>query len=632
MVGTWRDGDWTNNGAGNGNRLVLTPSNNALTGTFQFIGQGVCTAELPVTGNYLGSNFFDLYVNASGCDWTFPNNPPLPIGTLNFYGTLSGSGCRIASMTWLDSNNLSGAVSFGYFPTGETTTKANGVEFTPVYKPNPPNNGIGYLFEAKPTLTTTGTGGHNFRDNFVKELRNTDEPFTPANDTCFTIVPHDENPPVMDDNLFGQAFNAFWRVNGNDKLQAWNTVTNQYRNPTVISDIVGLPKEWTKFYRQGMQGSAFSSCKITAYQRMYMRTDGVTTIYRSYKDNAITFEIKRDSLQLTFKRDAASGPIEDTTGVVVWPNLDPPTNLVASVTSNSAIQLTWAKPDQGDKTGFRLSKKVGAGSWSTVPTLSWSSVCIGSSCVYTGTHVQGLATGTEYCFKLQSADDYTNLDPENTFAEDYGDNFSNTHCGTPSYPAPGQMSFDTSSIFQGDAFTATVQNGANMTIDVEYYHNNNGPYYVPSWQSLSGGSAYVWDTLYSPAGDWVITQIRNHACSSGSCPGDGWVDIGDVPLTVYPSPNFFAFDVSSVSKAVNGCFTFIMGSNAANMLVDVSVVMPDQSHWDSEQYGWPQLDGNGQATSCVSSASMEGLYHFYLNKNHASPTWLGIYANMTVTP
>src|SRR5882672_1668294 len=106
-------------------------------------------------------------------------------------------------------------------------------------------------------------------------------------------------------------------------------------------------------------------------------------------------------------------------------------------TTSSQITLSWDKPVQGDMTGYLLSKKEGNGEWVVVkPTLLWSSVCGSSNrCSYSGSAVSNLKPGTPYCFRLQGADDYTNLDPKDTFSEDYGD-FTEPMCKIAPLPVP----------------------------------------------------------------------------------------------------------------------------------------------------------------------------------------------------
>jgi len=117
------------------------------------------------------------------------------------------------------------------------------------------------------------------------------------------------------------------------------------------------------------------------------------------------------------------------------PSLSRPQTPQAPATSQ--ITLSWDKPEQGDKTGYLLSKKEPNSDWVTVmPTLSWSSVCGSSSrCSYTGSATSNLTPGVQYCFRLQAADDYTNLDPKITFSEDYGD-ASDPICKIAPLPVP----------------------------------------------------------------------------------------------------------------------------------------------------------------------------------------------------
>ena len=617
MAGTWTD-DF------DGGTLTLAQSGSTVSGTYSFSGNETPPCSPPaynVNGTVTQSNgYFSLTIQVgSGCNW-ITTNPTVfhPMGTVTVTGTLNGypeCGTTTGGQ-WADAFTT---IAIGFtrnscsLPNGETTTATG--PWAPKQDPNTGAIVRSFLFTVKPTSSI----GQLFQGKYDKEFRFDDAGLNyPSADTCFQDYPHagPGTPIQLNNAVFDQAFGSTWIVSANGTLAGLNQP----------GDVIGYRELDIVWYRKNGLSAANGSCGFTAHQSMRMQCGGPST-ETHYKHNVMTFTFTKDKVEACRGMNESGGACSPQGQFAyVWPDLAAPTSFVASATSSSQIQLTWAKPDQGDKTGFLLSKKVGSGAWTTVsPTLSWSSVCSGSSCTYSGSAVTGLTAGTEYCFKLQSADDYTNLDPENTFDEDYGDDFSNTACDTPPYPSPGQMSFGASSIFQGDAFNVSVQNGANMTIDVEYYYNNAGPYEVQSWASLNGsGSAYMWDTMYSPAGEWVITQIRNHA-------GGDWVDIEDVPITVYNSPYSMSFNKSSVSKAINECFTFTVG-NGANMLIDVGVVMPDHSYWTSEEYGYPQLDANGQETSCVSSESMEGYYRFNAMKNHASPNWVWIWTEITVTP
>jgi hypothetical protein len=112
-------------------------------------------------------------------------------------------------------------------------------------------------------------------------------------------------------------------------------------------------------------------------------------------------------------------------GIVVWPNLEPPSKVTISVVPSSEVILKWPRMEQGDTTGFLISRRT-AGEWSKLEHLSFPFACGSDPCSFRDSNVKA---GSSYCYFIQAADDYTNLDPKTTFSEDFGE-ASITVCAT----------------------------------------------------------------------------------------------------------------------------------------------------------------------------------------------------------
>jgi hypothetical protein len=122
--------------------------------------------------------------------------------------------------------------------------------------------------------------------------------------------------------------------------------------------------------------------------------------------------------------EVESGPSPGNVGVVLWPDLRPPSRVQAISVSSSEIRLEWPNTGRGDKTAFRISKQI-AGEWSNPIRQTYGAVCGFSACVFRDSDVKA---GIRYCYFVEAATDYSDLGP--ALAEEYGDP-STTVCTIP---------------------------------------------------------------------------------------------------------------------------------------------------------------------------------------------------------
>jgi hypothetical protein len=525
MTGTWKDSPWTFSIYPGGGTLTLNapnpPNSNNFTGTYTFSGGGCGTAD--VYGTKFGQVFqLDVYVGPN-CLWHSitnpPDHPPVPMHWVRFQGTIL-AGCRVADMSYLIEGEwpywqvFGGNLAFGYFPTTETTTKNNITyrylrpEDAPAPgQPVPPNRvRIGYRFKVEPK---EHANGHDFLGNRVNELIDL-SPGKTSVDNCFPLgIPNDPLRPLeLTNGIFAQAFNGRWKVNPSHVLEGWSVDQNVYTGQ--ISDVVGLPYPTVTYYRNRLRALGLDSCVIETNQLMAMQTGAFQNLL-PYKSNHIKFEIKRAN-QMIVTRDTVSGNVEGV-ATVLWPDLPAPTTLIASNASASEIQLAWDKPTSDDITGFLLWKREGSGGWAALSqSLSWASVCGSSAtCSYSGPAVTNLTQGTEYCFKLQAATNYTHIDIESPFPEDYGEEFSNTACAIPGGPQGFHGAGSPYITYQGPwnyglnyyQWEQLSSNTWNSTATFTFYGDSVTWYYSENWWSgvahivIDGNYVESW-SLFAP--------------------------------------------------------------------------------------------------------------------------------------
>ena len=118
--------------------------------------------------------------------------------------------------------------------------------------------------------------------------------------------------------------------------------------------------------------------------------------------------------------DASTMEVETTpspgnVGVVLWPNLRPPSRLRVISVSPSEIRLEWPNTGRGDKTAFRISKQI-AGEWAKPVRATYASVCGSDPCIFRDSNV---SAGTRYCYFVEAATDYSDLGAP--LEDDYGE-------------------------------------------------------------------------------------------------------------------------------------------------------------------------------------------------------------------
>jgi hypothetical protein len=99
--------------------------------------------------------------------------------------------------------------------------------------------------------------------------------------------------------------------------------------------------------------------------------------------------------------------------------------------------------------------------------------------------------------------------------------------------------------------------------------------------------------------------------------GQSWVDVS--PGEIHRPP------------ASPSCYTITVG-DGAYMSVDLEFYF--QGGGPYYTYGWPTLDGNGQAVACVDQYTGEGLYEFTGIRNSAYPwtSFVPVHANLAISP
>src|SRR2546426_4426267 len=82
-------------------------------------------------------------------------------------------------------------------------------------------------------------------------------------------------------------------------------------------------------------------------------------------------------------------------------------------------------------------------------------------------------------------------------------------------PQPTSLSLSPATISQGQCYTMTVGNGANMTLDVQYRFNGGTAQTIFGWPSLdAGGQASVCTSSATAVGAYNFTAIKNNLNST----------------------------------------------------------------------------------------------------------------------
>lgn len=188
---------------------------------------------------------------------------------------------------------------------------------------------------------------------------------------------------------------------------------------------------------------------------------------------------------------------------------------------------------------------------------------------------------------------------------------------------PTTMTLSTSSIQQGECFTMSVGNGANMSIDVYYqFYNQGGAWQytaeIDDWPHLDGnGNAEICTDGNTALGRVEFSMMRNTLNTA-------WVDLA-TPYKPYifvlppaPQPTGLSFDAPG-GYAGNTTFTVTV-ENGASMSVDVLYTLAGGPDWT----GTIDTDVNGQYSYAFGHYEVPGEFVFKAIKNSASANWVDI--------
>lgn len=169
-------------------------------------------------------------------------------------------------------------------------------------------------------------------------------------------------------------------------------------------------------------------------------------------------------------------------------------------------------------------------------------------------------------------------------------------------PQPTSFSVSPSSIVQGQCYTISVGNGANMTLDVEWTFNNGPIETAIGWPSLApvspgshNGQANVWVGPCTPVGNYRFTAIKNTLNSP-------WVSVS-ASVTVNPplGPSIASVSPSSAPQG-STVSVRIAGSNLCNVSLT--------TNWTGLTFSNISFDGVGGgwavATFTISSTAPAG--------------------------
>src|SRR5438876_12185814 len=106
---------------------------------------------------------------------------------------------------------------------------------------------------------------------------------------------------------------------------------------------------------------------------------------------------------------------------------------------------------------------------------------------------------------------------------------------------PTSLSISPGTLIQGQCYTMTVGNGANMTLDYQYTFNSGPVQTQNGWPTLdANGRAVICTDSLTATGTYVFVAIRNHANTNGP-----WVAVS-ASVTVVP-----LFSVIPASRTID---------------------------------------------------------------------------------
>jgi hypothetical protein len=110
-------------------------------------------------------------------------------------------------------------------------------------------------------------------------------------------------------------------------------------------------------------------------------------------------------------------------------------------------------------------------------------------------------------------------------------------------PQPGSLSISPSALSQGQSYTMTAGNGANMTLDVQYTFDNGPVQTIIGWPALNtNGQAVIWTSSATATGSYTFVAIRNTLNTA-------WVSVS-ASVTVTAAPDF-SLSASPASRTID---------------------------------------------------------------------------------
>ncbi len=110
-------------------------------------------------------------------------------------------------------------------------------------------------------------------------------------------------------------------------------------------------------------------------------------------------------------------------------------------------------------------------------------------------------------------------------------------------PQPTSLSISPGTLSQGQCYTMTAGNGANMTVDFQYTFNSGPVQTVIGWPALdANGRAYICTSSATATGAYAFVAIRNTLNTA-------WASVS-ASVTVTAAPDF-SLSVSPASRAID---------------------------------------------------------------------------------
>ena len=181
---------------------------------------------------------------------------------------------------------------------------------------------------------------------------------------------------------------------------------------------------------------------------------------------------------------------------------------------------------------------------------------------------------------------------------------------------PSSLSVSPGTIMQGAAYT--ISDGCPFaTLDILYRFNYGGDIEIDGWPTLGPfAQAYIWTDSLTELGTYTFTGVRNSDIGGNFNPSNASITV--IAYTPPPQPISLSISPAGVT-AGQGAYTMTVG-DGANMTLDVQYNLngnATQTIW-----GWPSLNGNGQATIYTGSCTTPGRYTYTGIKNVQNDSWV----------